>query len=56
MLYCHNVTHNVTFISILFDFLKNFIWLMTISDSPLLGEFASELNFDNDSGRSPLAD
>ncbi len=30
--------------------------LMTIPDSPLLGQTASGLNFYDDSGRSPLAD
>jgi hypothetical protein len=30
--------------------------LMTISDSPLLGQFASGLNFYDDSGRRLLAD
>ncbi len=30
--------------------------LMTIADSPLLGQSASRLNYYDDSGRSPLAD
>ncbi len=30
--------------------------LMTIADSPLLGQSASGLNFYDDSGRRPLAD
>jgi hypothetical protein len=32
------------------------IFFMTIADSPPLGQSASELNFYDDSGRSPLAD
>ena len=30
--------------------------LMTIADSPLLGQSASGMNFNDDSGRRPLAD
>ncbi len=33
-----------------------FLLLMTIADSPLLGQSASGLNFYDYSGRSPLAD
>ncbi len=35
---------------------QEFLLLMTIADSPLLGQSASRLNFNDDSGRSPLAD
>jgi hypothetical protein len=40
------------------DFIQSqeFFLLMTIADSPLLGQSASGLNFYDDSGRSPLAD
>jgi hypothetical protein len=30
--------------------------LITIADCPLMGQFASKLNFYDNSGRSPLAD
>jgi hypothetical protein len=39
------------------DFFQNHVFLlMTIADSPLLGQSASGLNFYNNGGRSPLAD
>jgi hypothetical protein len=35
---------------------QEFLLLMTIADSPLLGQSASGLNFYDNRGRSPLAD
>jgi hypothetical protein len=35
---------------------QEFLLLMTIADSPLLGQSANGLNFCDDSRRSPLAD